>query len=248
MTGRIAEIWRHPIKSHGREPLDAVSLTPGKALPFDRHWAIAHERSDADGSKWVSCGHFCRVAKIPALMAISSSFDEATGQITLRHPDRAQDVCFNPDTEADTFFAWVHGFSDDAALQPTRIVKAATDAFTDSDFPSITLCNLSSHRAVEQRVGQPLSRQRWRGNIWIDGLAPWEEFDWDGRDIRIGDALLRVKERTDRCMSTHTNPDTGRRDAEVLPALDTWGHRDFSVRAEVIEGGSIAIGDEVARV
>jgi len=247
MTGRITEIWRHPIKSHSREALDAVTLEPGKALPFDRHWAVAHERSKADGSEWVSCGHFCRVSKLPSLMAINSAFDENTGQITLSHPERA-DLTFDPDKDADAFLAWVDGLSANDALQPARIVKAEADAFTDSDFPSVTLGKLASHRAVEQRVGKPLSRLRWRGNIWIDGLAPWEEFDWDGREVRIRDAVLRVRDRTDRCMSTHANPETGRRDADVLPALDTWGHRDFSVRAEVIEGGSIAIGDEVSRV
>ncbi|MEN8750669.1 MAG: molybdenum cofactor biosysynthesis protein, partial [Marivita sp.] len=34
----------------------------------------------------------------------------------------------------------------------------------------------------------------------------------------------------------------------VLGALDSWGHQDFSVRAEVIRGGVIRCGDEVVRV
>ena len=107
---------------------------------------------------------------------------------------------------------------------------------------------MSSHRAVEQRIGQPLSIHRWRGNIWFDGLAPWEEFDWMDRDVRVGGAVLRVRERTDRCLATHNNPDTGRRDANVLGALDAWDHRDFSVRAEVVEGGRVAVGDSVERL
>jgi uncharacterized protein YcbX len=127
------------------------------------------------------------------------------------------------------------------------VVRAQGPAFTDSDFPSVTLCNHASHRAVEQKAGVPLSIHRWRGNLWIDGLAPWEEFDWIDRDIRIGGALLRVRERTDRCLATQNNPETGRRDVPVLAVLDSWDHRDFSVRAEVIEGGPIAIGDEVRR-
>jgi uncharacterized protein YcbX len=116
---------------------------------------------------------------------------------------------------------------------------------TDSDFPSVTLCNMASHRAVEQRVGQELSIHRWRGNIWIDGLAPWEEFEWLDRDVRIGGAVLRVTERTDRCAATTANPDTGKRDADTLAALRSWGHEDFSVRAQVIAGGSVALGDTV---
>ena len=247
MTATVTEIWRHPIKSHGREPLETVTLTPGQAMPLDRVWAVAHERSDVDGATWASCGHFCRVAKIASLMAITARYDADAKTITLQHPDR-DDLTFDPDTEGDAFLAWVRPIVPDETLQPARLVRAQTQAFTDSDFPSVTLCNHASHRAVEQRIGRPISHLRWRGKIWIDGLAPWEEFDWDGREVRIGDALLRVRERTDRCKSTHSNPETGRRDADVLGALDSWGHQDFSVRAEVIEGGTVAIGAEVTRV
>ncbi|HKK97484.1 MAG TPA: MOSC N-terminal beta barrel domain-containing protein [Marivita sp.] len=247
MTGRVSEIWRHPIKSHGREPLEAVTLEAGKVLPWDRAWAVAHERSTADGSDWASCGHFCRAAKIPALMAITSSLDEKTGHLTLRHPDRT-DLTFDPKTEGDTFIDWVKPLVPEDALQPARLVEATKQGFSDSDFPSVTLCNLASHRAVEQRIGRRLSHLRWRGNIWIDGLAPWEEFDWDNREVRVGETVLRVRERTDRCKATHANPETGRRDADVLSALDTWGHQDFSVRAEVVDGGPLAVGDTVQRV
>lgn len=247
MTATVTEIWRHPIKSHGREKLDSVTVEAGGTIPFDRLWAVAHERSDADGNSWVSCGNFCRVAKLPSLMAIRAHFDEPTGQITLCHPD-ATDLTFTPDGDSTAFLEWVTAFLPDDTLKPARLVKAKAQAFTDSDFPSITLCNHASHRAVEQRVGKPLSHLRWRGNIWIDGLAPWEEFDWDDRKLRIGDTIMRVLERTDRCKSTHSNPDTGKRDADVLGALDSWGHQDFSVRAEVIHGGVIQTGDEVAHV
>ncbi len=63
--------------------------------------------------------------------------------------------------------------------------------------------------------------------------------------MQIGGAVLRIRERTDRCAATTANPDTGQRDADTLGALNTWGHQDFSVRAEVIRGGPVAIGDSV---
>lgn len=247
MTATLTEIWRHPIKSHGREPLNSVMLEAGKPMPMDRIWAVAHERSTVDGSAWASCAQFCRVAKLPTLMAITATLDEGFGRIALAHPDQ-EGLTFDPDTDSEAFIGWIKRLVPQDALQPSRLVRAQVQAFTDSDFPSVTLCNHASHRAVEQRVGRPLSHLRWRGNIWIDGLAPWEEFDWDGRELRIGQTVLRVRERTERCMSTHSNPETGRRDADVLGALRSWGHQDFSVRAEVLSGGPITLGDEVTRV
>ena len=243
--GRVASLWRYPIKSHGREEMAEVALSPGGTIPYDRHWAVAHEESGADGSAWVSCRNFSRVAKAPELMAITAQLDEGTNRITLSHPARAN-LTFDPDHDGTALIAWAGGFVPEGRARSARVVRGPGRGFTDSDFPSVTLCNHSSHRAVEQRAGQPLSIHRWRGNIWLDGLGPWEEFEWIGREVRIGAALLRVVERTGRCLATHANPETGRRDVDVLRTLDHWGHGDFSVRAEVIEGGVIRPGDPVS--
>ena len=71
MTGRLAQICRHPIKGHGREDLASVRLLAGECLPWDRHWAVAHEAAKLkDG--WNPCVNFARGAKAPQLMAKTS--------------------------------------------------------------------------------------------------------------------------------------------------------------------------------
>ncbi len=244
MTGRLAGIWRFPIKSHGREQIETVRLEAGQTLPWDRHWAVAHEESDADGSDWVPCQHFSRGSKAPQLAAISARLDEATGTVTLSHPDRA-DLTFRPDDESQALIDWAGPMIPENRARSARVIRGPR-GFTDSDFPSVTLCNLASHRAVEERVGHELSIHRWRGNLWLDGLPPWEEFEWLDREVQIGEAVLVPRERTDRCLAAHANPDTGERDTDILRTLDSWGHRDFSVRAEVVRGGLIRTGDGVA--
>ena len=49
MTPKVTQLWRHPVKSHGREALERVTLTAGETLPWDRLWAVAHDSSTADG-------------------------------------------------------------------------------------------------------------------------------------------------------------------------------------------------------
>jgi uncharacterized protein YcbX len=239
---RVTEILRYPLKSHGREALDAATLSAGTTLPFDRLWAVAHDASDADGSAWVPCTNFSRVAKAPALMAITAQFDEGTRRLTLSHPLRP-DLTFDPDTESDAFIHWVSPLVPQDRAQPQRIIRLRDRGFTDSDFPSVTLCNHASHRAVAGQMGRDLSIHRWRGNVWVDTGIPWSEFDWLNRKVRIGNCILRVRERTDRCLATTANPDTGERDADILKTLNHWGHQDFSVRAEIIQSGDIRIGD-----
>lgn len=247
MSHTVTEIWRHPVKSHGREALESVTLTAGQTMPGDRVWAVAHEASTADGSAWVPCSNFSRVAKAPQLMAITAAYDAAAGTVSLSHPDR-DTLTFNPDALDDLprFLDWVRPLMPDGRAASARIVRVPGRGMTDTDFPSVTLCNLASHHAVEAAMGQDLSPLRWRGNIWFDLDEAWAEHDWLGRDVQIGEAVFAVRERTQRCMATTANPITGVRDADTLKTLNgAFGHQDFSVYAEVVRGGDIRLGDPV---
>ncbi|MBL3705646.1 MOSC domain-containing protein [Sulfitobacter sp. BDSS02] len=244
MTGTVTSIWRHPIKSHGREELSEVTLAAGMTMPGDRVWAVAHENSKADNTAWARPQSFSIVSRNPALMAISAQLDDANNKVTLFHPELS-DLNFDPDTEAQAFLDWVAPLVPEGRAAPARIVRVPGRGMTDTKLASVTLCNMASHREVEKQVGHELSILRWRGNIWFDGIDAWEELAWVDRDVRIGEAVLRVHERTERCPSTKSNPDTGKHDVDTLAALNAFGHQDFSVRAEVITPGTIRPGDRV---
>lgn len=248
MTATLAHILRHPIKGHGREELTSVRLRAGEGLPWDRTWAVAHQAShfDPEFPAWAPCGNFQRGARTPALMAISARWDEDAGLMTLTHPDLGE-VAFDPEGDTARFLAWVAPISPtDARFRPARVVRAPGRAMTDSDFPSISVKSLASLAALGRHLGTDLSIHRWRGNLWIDGLAPWEEEDWIGAELRIGEARLRVRERIGRCKATTANPDTGEVDIDTLRGLREL-RRDqvFGVYAEVIQAGEIRQGDRL---
>jgi uncharacterized protein len=246
MTATLAHICRHPIKSHGRESLVSVLLSGGQGLPFDRHWAVAHDAAKLVAG-WNPCVNFARGAKASGLMAISARLDEATGTVTLTHPAKP-DLTFQPDDADDLvrFLDWVRDLNPADRAQPVQIVKGGI-AMTDTDFPSVSIFGLASNSDLSARMGQDLSPNRWRGNLWLDGLAPWAEFDWVGRNVQIGGAVLHVQERIVRCKATSANPNTGQIDADTLGALQGgFGKQEFGVYARVISGGMVAIGDRVA--
>ncbi len=241
---QLAEIWRYPVKAHGREQVDSAPLSPGQGLPWDRIWAVAHERSDSDGSEWARCRNFTRGAGAPRLQAITSSVDEEQGTVTFRHPDLADLIC-NPDKDPEALVAWSNQLVPEGRTKSARIVRGQGFGFHDTAYQSISIASFASHDAVSEKAGIPLSKDRWRCNLWLDGLSAWDEFDWVGRTIQIGEAVLEVTERSVRCMMTHANPETGERDVEVLKLLKTFGHHEFTVQATVKNGGIIRQGDEV---
>lgn len=248
--GTVAALYRHPIKSHGREALHAVTLEAGKTMPWDRHWAVAHDRSKFDPAApaWTPCGNFARGAKAPALMAMETQLDTGTGIVTLTHPDLAP-LSFNPDQpdEAAAFIDWVTPIMPTDWFAPTRVARAPDRGMTDTDFPSISINSYSTHDAIAAHTDQHLSKHRWRGNIWIDGFDAWDEFNWIGKQISIGDTVLAVRERITRCNATKVDPKTGVITIDTLDILNSqFGHQDFGIYIEVLTGGTIQIGDTVS--
>ena len=243
----VAALWRHPIKSHGREALDQVVLAAGQTMPWDRTWAVMHGASKFDHAapEWVACANFMIGTGTPALAGLWASFDEGTGQVTLRH-DAVGEISFHPDDpgEAAQFIAWVRPLCPAEKRQPAQLAKVPDRGMTDTDYPSVSVMTCASHAAVADRLGQPLEMERWRGNIWLDGTEAWEELEWLGKDIEIGDAVLQIVEPIERCKHTMANPRTGERDTDTQAALrDGWNHQNFGVYAKVIKGGKIACND-----
>lgn len=225
--------------------MGTVAITMDQCLPYDREWAIAHEAAKLDGGNWVKCGNFARGAGSPSLMAITAELDEATEILTLRHPD-LHDLVVHPDNDGAALVAWSTQLVPENRATPAQIVRVTQQGMTDAPFPSISLLNASSNRALGQRLGIELDQRRWRGNFWVEGMAPWEEFDLIGKSLAIGSAEFTVAERITRCMATTVDPDTGKRNADTLGALqDGWDHQDFGVYLQATKSGVVAANDTV---
>ncbi|MEV8467019.1 MOSC domain-containing protein [Fluviibacterium sp. DFM31] len=242
MTHRLAAIWRHPIKGIGAEPLETTRLTPDRPLPGDRAWAVLTGGATDTGA-WQPCRNFARGCYGPELMAITA---RTTGnRIHLSHPRQA-DLIVDPATEGPRLIDWLRPLYPAERPAPTQVVKAPPEGMSDAPFPSVAILGRAALDALGEVAGQALDMRRFRGNLWLDGLAPFEELDWVGRTLRIGSAELRVDERITRCRATETNPDTGTHDVTTLHLLRRhWGHIDFGVKAVVTKPGAIGLGDAV---
>ncbi len=246
MQARVTHLWRHPIKGHGVEAVAEVTLEAGATMPWDRVWAIAHEaaRVEPGTCSWAPCANFNRGAKSPELMAIRATVDEVRGRVRLSHP-RRETITVDPDDQDDAarLIAWVSPLVNPGRARPAFVLRADV-GMTDSDFPSVSILNHASLAALGERLGRPLAMERFRGNVWLDGLEPFEEFGLVGRDVRLGGAVVTVREPITRCAATTVDPATGISDADTLGGLKAgWGHQDFGVCAEVTCGGRLAVGD-----
>lgn len=239
----VAALYRHPIKAIGREEVDEVDLIAGQTMPGDRLWAIAHEAAKLENGAWNRCVNFIRGASSPKLMAVTLRSEGE--HLHLSHPDRP-DLTIDPTREGAKLVEWVTPLVKDGRSAPTHLFAAPPErGLTDTSSPTISLASMASHEAVAARAAHPFAVHRWRCNIFLDGLAAWEELDWVDRTLRLGEAEARVEKRIDRCMATTVNTDTGERDVPTLEILSDFGHQDFSVGLVITKGGRLRTGDTV---
>ncbi len=128
-----------------------------------------------------------------------------------------------------------------------KLVEAA-DGDVLSDHPSavVSIINLASVKDLERVTGKPINPARFRGNFYLEGLDPWAEFDWLGREIAIGGTRLEITQRIDRCAATNVDPETAERDLNIPKDLQRgFGHVDLGVYGCVTAAGRVAAGDRL---
>jgi len=133
-----------------------------------------------------------------------------------------------------------------ALREPPRLVRSRSGHFMDKPENLVSLINLATLRSLEEQWGFEIDPLRFRANVYIDGAKPWEEFDWVGSDIRLGEAVFTVDRRNGRCGATNVNPATGRRDLDIPGSLRAaFGHKDLGVYLTTRVGGGVKVGDSV---
>ena len=103
---------------------------------------------------------------------------------------------------------------------------------------------------LNDRLPTPLPMNRFRPNIVLDGLPPYDEDHLD--TIAIGDVVLRCVKPCTRCQVTTTDQQTAKVGVEPLRTLGEYRMDPrlegvtFAMNAIVIAGGTIRSGDRVA--
>ncbi len=87
--------------------------------------------------------------------------------------------------------------------------------------------------------------RRLRPNFVIAGVAGLAERSWEGRVLRIGDAVIGIQNLRQRCVMTTFDPDTLAQDIGVYKKIQ----RDFggllALNCYVIQPGTVRVGDTV---
>ena len=89
--------------------------------------------------------------------------------------------------------------------------------------------------------------QRFRGNIYVDGIEAWEERNWIGKIIKINNISFKVEKNIPRCVAINLKPNTDDNSLNLLQSLKkTYNHFDMGVYLTALDDGPINIGDNIS--
>jgi MOSC domain-containing protein len=221
-VGRVAGLWRYPVKSMAPEELKDVDVSwPG--LAGDRRWAFIRPGQERSGFPWLT------IRERPDMAHYQPRCRETHAVIVRTPAGRELDV-------ADPKLA--------AELGPgVRVIKQNRGVF---DTMPLSLLTTQSLASLEKMTGTPLTAARFRPNLLIDAPGPdFPEDAWLGRILKIGGLRMRVDKHDQRCVIVTIDPVTLDRDRAILRAIAKERGNQFGVYGTPVEPGRVTVGDPV---
>jgi len=240
-----------------------LAIAPVKALALQQSQELELEAGGVRGNRRFYLvdenGRLFGGTRHGPLVRVRSEVDGDT--LTLHFPDGrsvAGEVALGGPTTTDFYGRPVAGrlvdgpWSDalsDYARKNLHLVRAVEDDAYDVE--PATLVSLASCERLGAELGASVDPRRFRMLLTLEGCDPHEEDSWSGRQVRVGDAVVRVGGPVARCVVTTQDPDTGVRTLDTLGAIKRYrGPRegtklDFGVYATIEQPGRVRVGDPV---
>jgi uncharacterized protein YcbX len=257
----VVALYRYPVKGFTPEVCDVLTVLNEGRIAGDRVLGIRFANSGVADNVWSKKYKFVALVNTPGLACLNLQFDHKALRlrINLENSTLVDEVLNDSGRKqiAAAIEEYVPHLDENPLAShtgrvPLRVVgDGITSHYQDSEAGQITLHSNESLATVATAVGDPdLSGLRFRSNIIIEGLEAWKEQSWVGRKIRIGKVIFDVVEPKSRCLATHANPHSGKRDLPILKTLTS--HFDQKKPTFAIAmitsgaGGQIYLGDKVS--
>lgn len=243
-VGEVVALSRYPVKSLGGERLDRIGLDL-RGVEGDRLWSVR----DRDG-KLGSSKSTRRFRRMPGLLELSATYDGAMPVIGF--PDGRS--CRGDDET-------VHAALSEHVGRPVTLAREG--AVPHFDEGPVHLVTTSSLAAAAIAGEPPVDARRTRANVVVStevwelltsgdpgsGIGPgFLEDSWVGRRLRVGPVELTVVAPMPRCVMLGMAQAGLSPAPELLRVVTTRNSGALGVVAEVLRGGSVAVGDQVRLV
>ncbi len=138
----------------------------------------------------------------------------------------------------------------DLSTLPPQILEFTSPFGTFFDaFPFQVLTTASLTELSRKNPAADFDSRRFRPNVLVEtksGIEGLVEAEWSGRTIRIGATRIKLEMPTVRCVIPTLDQPGMKKDPSVLRTIVRDAAQNLGAYATIANGGTIAVGDEVA--
>jgi uncharacterized protein YcbX len=225
-VGRVAALWRYPVKSMAAEELAAVEVS-WQGLAGDRRWAFVRGGLERSGFPWMTIRQRSDMGRyVPSFVDPGRPDDSRT---VVRTPAGDELEVVDPALAAELG-------------DGVRVIKQDRGVF---DAMPLSLVSTQTVAALGALVGSELDPLRFRPNLLIEASEPFEEETWVGSVLRVGGMRMRVDQQDERCVIVNVDPITSERNPAVLRTIAQQRATCTGVYGSTVSPGRVAVGDPV---
>ena len=255
MTCTIKLINYCPVKSLSFQSINSCQIKKNLGMPNDRIFAfsrgIDHEKAKTieKNPKERKLNNFLTLKNSPVLNKYNFSYKGNKLTLIL---DGEEIISISADDQNEKSSLSKKLFELESTLiNPIILLKNTEYPFYDTShsnnvFNSISLINLNSIKDFENKIEEDVEFQRFRGNLYVDGISAWEERNWINKIIKINNTSFKVEKNIPRCVAINLKPKTDDNSLNLLNSLKkTYNHFDMGLYLTALEDGNINVGDHV---
>ena len=259
MGFKISSINFCPVKSVSFQSINSCKIKKNIGIVGDRIFAFAkgldlnevklfEKNSEARRGKW---NKILTLKNSPVLNKYNFLFNENELTLTFKNEEILKintNELIEHDSLSNKILELEHSLQ-----KPIFLMKNIDFPFFDTSISnktvlnhSISLLNINSIKDFQNKINQKIENQRFRGNIYVDGMKAWEERNWIGKIIEINDISFKVEKNIPRCVAINLKPNSDDNSLNLLQSLKkTFNHFDMGIYLTALDDGQVNIGDNV---
>ena len=231
IVGRVAALWRFPVKSMAGESLAEAELG-WRGIHGDRQYGFL-QAGNLGQFPWFTARDLNDLIRYQA--RFRDCADTRKSEVDVIAPDGATFALDAPELSARLA---------ETAGMPVELLQSGRGVFDAMPVSIVTTATLA---AIDRAHGEPLDLRRFRINIVIE--SDLREDGWGERLMAFGDGeaapRLILHEPIERCVMITIDPDSARRSPGVMRTVVQQFDNRIGMYASAARTGVVRVGDAV---
>ena len=247
---KINKLFYSPVKSLSFSSVKKLEILDNIGIKFDRNFAFTRDLDDNKINYILNNPlkrqiiNFLSLKHFPELNEYNFDFEKDILNLKKNNNIILQtniNVQSDVETLCDKILLLI------PKLKRIKLIKDSKNPFFDT-MPSntISLINLNSIKDFEKKISKNVELERFRGNIYINGLDAWEERNWINKTLEINNIKFKVIKEIPRCSATNIKPNSSKYNLSVpLLLKQFYNHINLGIYILPLNNGNIKLNDEI---